>query len=196
MRADEIIIVDRETGQGLSVNSYNGQASVPVVAGTKEVFNVTKAITSTDSSTPYILIDLSNDGGEWPHPAGASRVDIHWIDMLINPESGFRGNIRVGGITEISSDAALSPTIFDYQFNRRDEMIVHTLNYPAGGILRGDFENWFGPSSTSDTNYMLGTDISGPDDSDYEPGSGDIVLDSLITADGTDITVSIGYTVS
>ena len=198
MGAREVIITDRQ-GNAVDVRSFDNLVSLPVVAGKKDVNIVTKVITGVSSNAtafPYLLVDLSNDSGKWPHGSGATRVDVHWIDAYIAPGSNFRGNIRVGGLVTVDSTAGNSPTVFDFQFNRRDELVSHTIAFPLGGVLQADFSNWFGPTQASDTNYQLGvSSCEGPDGLFYESGSGDIVMHALITAVDTDITVSVGYTV-
>lgn len=196
-RANETVIIDR-SGNALDVVSYEGQVSLPVVAGTRDVNIVTKVITGVASfgtAYPYLLVDLDNSGGEWPHTPG-TRVDVHWVDVYVSPNTNFRGNVRIGGITQITSTAAASPTIFDFQFNRRDDLVSHTVSFPMGAILKGDFTNWFGPTTNSSTIYKLGvSSVSGPDNAFYTAGSGDIVADVLVTAVDADVTISIGYTV-
>lgn len=196
--AREVVITDR-SGMSVDVTSFDNLVSIPVVAGKKDINIVTKVITGVSSfgtAYPYMLVDLDNSSGKWPHSAGGTRIDVHWIDVYVAPGSSFRGNVRVGGIISVSSTAANSPTIFDFQFNRRDELVSHALSFPMGGVLQGDFSNWFGPTTTSSTIYKLGvSSCEGPDGSFYEPGSGDIVMDVLATAVDADVTVSIGYTV-
>ena len=198
MGAREVIITDR-AGNAVDVRSFDSLVSLPVVAGKKDVNIVTKVITGVSSNGtafPYLLIDLDNTSGKWPHGSGASRIDVHWVDVYVAPGSSFRGNVRVGGIISVDSTAGNSPTIFDFQFNRRDELVSHTLSFPLGGVLQADFSNWFGPTQASDTNYKLGvSSCEGPDGSFYEVGSGDIVMDALVSAVDTDITIAIGYTV-
>jgi len=169
-----------------------------VVRDSKPLYIATKTLTGVSSlgtKYPYLLVDADNAGGEWPHDASA-RVDVQFVNMRIDPASGFIGNVRLGGITSVDSVAGSSPTFFEYPFAVNDGAISHNLEYNSETGMKGDFSNLIGPTINSDTNIQLGvSSFEGPDGAFYESGLGDIMMDVSASGATVDLAISIGYTV-
>lgn len=189
MRANEVIIVD-PLGNHLEINSYQGEQSIPVVAGFRDISISYLQKDNVTSSDQYILADLDGTGA-FPH-SETGEIDLEWCSIFINPGSAFEGTFKLANISAIDGVGAHVKTIFSWQLERSAAIISDNLYFPIGGALRGTMENWIGPS-TSNATFITTNSYEGPDGNYYNPGSGDLVLDVTVNAGAVDFSYALGY---
>jgi len=191
-RAAEKIIVDRE-GNSAQIIEYEGQGSLPVVEGENGIFTVTFDTDTVGSDTGYMLIDLSNDSGNWPHTAGAGRLYIRDVNMISNHPPDGLANVSVGFLTRVGvSDSDIKVVTSWPRLLVNNPLLINDVFSPCCG---GGFEvnNFIGPTITS-SKFLTGTPLYGPDKAvSYNPGVGDFVMFYDDTAKNAEVSLLISY---
>jgi len=191
-RAEEKIIVDRE-GNSAQIVGYEGQGSLAIVGGENGVYTVTFDTDTVGSDTGYMLIDLSNDSGKWPHTAGSGRLYVRDIHMISNQPPDGVANVSVGFLTRVGgSDSDIKVLTNWPRLLINNPFLIQDVFKPCcGGGL--EINNFIGPTITS-TQFRSGVSLYGPDKSvAYTPSVGDLVMFYDDTDKNAEISLLISY---
>ena len=188
----EIIITDRAGGLGVdTLNSVGVDTSLSIVEGKRNYYYVTYDFNSIGSDEAFLLVDLNNAGGEWPHPAGGSAVHVQDIHIHSNQPPDSTGELVVGFLTRIGETDSDILTLGEWQRTLLSPFhFMDTIETSLGG----GFEpaTTFGPTLTT-SNITTASNLEGPDGSSYAPQVGDLVADYNAIVKNSEFCMLITY---
>ncbi len=186
--------INIEGGDGTvaDVISHEGENSVIVSQGHREVFHIhldAQAIAATEG---FMLIDLSNVVN-WKH-TDTDHIVLEWITLNVNPTTAFRGDVEIGFLTNVDSTNGDLNIFHNYHFEQQAAEVVIGFSHADHGLdLKTD--ELFGPIDTNSAIWQTDVNIQGPDgNTSYPSGDGDLVMLITRTAGTVDVGISVGYT--
>lgn len=149
------------------------------------------AKTGISSSTGFILVDLSDNGGlgaaGYNH-SFTDRIDISGLKLEVERDASAVGSLKVGVITAITATGANVSWFAGLDFSHSDDRRISAIqNFSpsqikcgvSGGITTHFVTN---DKSTNNTRFQNDTTIEAATGSNVIPAVGDIVLDFVLTA--------------
>jgi hypothetical protein len=180
------------TLSNITYETYESITSVPVVPGHHEAFSVHLDAEDVQTTTGYMLIDLS-DTTNWPHTA-TNHIDIEKICINVDPNTNYAGDVEIGFLTNVDASNGDFNIIQTWHLDRGGSNFSTCLEFAFGGPLHINTDVWFGPTVANDTTWQTDVNLQGPDNAiNYPSGNGDLVMKVTRTAGSVDVGVLIMY---
>ncbi len=144
------------------------------------------------TTTGFMLIDLSNASGNWPHSPG-SELHVTDIDVNINPDTAFEGDIEIGFLTDVDATDGDFNILYTWHLDRKGSNFVDDIQANSA-LLKMTLDSWFGPTTANDTTFQTDVNLQGPDGTiAYPSGNGDLVMKMVVTAGACDVGIMTQY---
>jgi hypothetical protein len=173
-------------------SSHGGITSSYTVSGFIDNNTVTFSTSTNSTLIGYMIIDLS-DTTNWPHTkTGAIVLDS--IEIQVDPETNFRGEIKVGYLSNVDATNGDFNTVINVSMNRKSDIFEKSMVFGANGVHCQNSQH-FGPVIANSTLFQTDTNLTGPDGAaSYPAGNGDFCL--IVDGNGTDtvdVDILVGY---
>ncbi len=180
---------------GIAANlvSYEGDTSLKIVPGHKNVFTVHLDVQNLGANAGYMLVDLS-DIINWPH-TNVEHIVLEWFTVNINPSTAFRGDVSIGFLKNVDTDNGDLCKVHSWHLDQAALEIVDGFNHSGHGLDLSE-ENSFLPVDVDDVTWQTDINLIGPAGgaAAHPAGDGDFVMKVVRTAGNVDISISCGYT--
>jgi len=157
--------------------------------------SVNLEIENLAASQDYILVDVS-DTDRFPH-ASAGVVYLTLVDIFINPDSTFVGDIEIGFLDNVDENNGDVHPFHTWHLDKRAENIVEVHSVPFDPLIASPETHLSSAIGLNDVGFQNDVPLGSPLDNVTAyttlPGSGDIYLRVVMTAGTVDISLMLKY---
>lgn len=141
----------------------------------------------------YILIDLS-DTVNWPHDYAGGDIIVQLLEIFLNPDNAFIGDIEFGFIEGVDATDGESYVVHTWHMDKKAD-IVHE-SHTFQNFRCNSTRHLSSARNTTDTDWQTDLTYPSPDDpagATTPAGSGDAYLRVVMSAGSIDISMLIQY---
>lgn len=159
-------------------------------------YAVTMEIENIAASQDFILIDKS-DTTNFPHTSATGIVHITILDMEIDPDSSFVGDIELGFLENVDGDNGDFHVIKEWHMDKRAAIIEDFVSLIGDPFKCSSTYHLTNEISLNDAAFQTDVALSSPydDTAAYSTvsGDGDIALRITMSAGSADLSIEIKY---
>lgn len=189
-------------GVTLTDGTYN-PLHVQLTDGEEKVitgkYAVTMEIENIAASQDFILIDKS-DTTNFPHASATGIVHITILDVEVDPDSSFVGDIELGFLENVDGDNGDYHVIKEWHMEKRADLIEDFVNLIGDPFKCSSTYHLTNAISLNDEAFQDDVALSSPydDAAAYTTvsGDGDIALRITMSAGSADLSIEIKYYVA
>lgn len=187
-----VITIKNSSGLEPTISTLSGNNTLAVNVIHEHDDNIHLDAENISADTGFMLIDLSNTSGNWPH-SSTNEIHVTEINVDINPSTTFEGDIEIGFLTSVDVDNGDFNIIYTWHLDRKGINFVDRISAKSV-VLKMITDHWFGPITANDTTFQTDVNLQGPDGAvAYPSGDGDLVMKINVTAGAGDVGIMVQY---
>lgn len=151
----------------------HGRVSIYTADGYSDTQTIHLDTGDVSAQTGFMLVDVS-DTTNWKH-TNTDHVIIRQAILQIDPDTNFRGEIKIGFLSAVDGTNGDFNVIFDLDMEQKSDLLLLDLGFSGGFHCQSSTH--FGPKDANSTLFQTDVSLAGPDGAtSYPSGDGDLCM--------------------